>query len=163
MKRGIFTALCIVAVASIGYCGYFNWATSKTDVMASAAGQSAGLAWVQSEFGLSDAEFSVLEKANGDYMPRCEAMCMELARERRALAALVANADTAATEIESAYTKVNAMEQRCFRMTLEHIYEVSRSMEPEKGARYRRHMITELMGYRIGHHELLDAANHESN
>lgn len=161
MSRGLLTALCILLIAPIAYCLYFGWATSKTDALVSAEGQPAALAWVKTEFGLSEAEFDSLEETNAAYQPRCEAMCMELSREREALASLVGKPTATAAEIAAAQEKVNAMEQRCFRMTLDHIYDVSQAMESEKGARYRKHMITELMGYRIGHHELLSGSTND--
>ena len=75
---------------------------------------------------------------------------MELARERKSLAELVEKPTATASEIGAAQAKVNAMEQRCFRMTLEHIYTSSESMEVEKGARYRKHLRQwENNGWRI--------------
>lgn len=151
MAKGILSALAVLVITIVGYCVYFNWATSKRAVLAS---EDAGLSWVKTEFGLTDSQFAKFKAANADYSPRCEAMCMRLAEARRSLATLAGDRATQQAEIETAYAKVSEVETQCVNMTLKHIYSVSELMNPEEGARYRKQMIAQLMNYHTGHHQL---------
>jgi len=154
MTKGILSALAVLTIAMLGYCFYFNWATSKAGVLASAESEDVGLSWVKTEFGLSDSQFSQLKAANAEYAPRCEAMCAQLAQARRALATLVEAPTTQEADVEGAYANVSDVERQCVNMTLQHIYTVSALMKPEESARYRKQMIAQLMGHRTSHHRL---------
>lgn len=154
MNKGIIGGLSVVLVAIVGYTVYFAWATSRSESFTSIDENDHGLTWLKSEFGLGDSEFSTVKQVNAQYTPRCEAMCMELASARQSLAAMIIDPAAVAEEIEVAYGNVNEIEQKCFRMTLEHIYEVSMLMKPEQGVRYRMQMVAQLVGYQSEHHKL---------
>lgn len=156
MRKGIVSAIGILAVAVIGYSLYFQWAVSKSNQLSSGHGNQSGLVWLKMEFGLNDAEFEALKKANEGFMPRCEAMCLELVKARQRLASLIDN-DAEIGELEATYARIKEIEQRCYRMTLAHIHEVSQLMKPEEGTRYRKKMISELSSVSLDHHCLHDA------
>jgi len=94
------------------------------------------LAWLQTEFHLSDAEMTDIRKLHADYEPKCMEMCAQIAAKKIELAAALANATNVTVAAQNKLSELHALRAQCQTQMLRHFFEVSCTMPPEQGRRY---------------------------
>ena len=110
------------------------------------------LGWLQQEFRLSEAEMARVRTLHKSYLPRCAAMCQEIAAKKREVAAALDGAKNAADVREPVGKKLEELallRAQCQLQMLQHFVEVSRAMPPEQGKRY----LAEMQKVTLGLHE----------
>ena len=144
MNKGIICLVAILLTAVAAYCAYFGWATSNHP--------ENGLEWLQEEFALSDEVLAKVDAARASYLPECREMCRRLAEARQELSKRSASSTATVAEITEAYAAVNAIEEECIQMSLDHVFTVAEMMPKEQAGRYRERMVEALLGDRTGEH-----------
>ncbi len=94
------------------------------------------LAWLKSEFGLSDAEFARITKLHEAYLPQCAERCQVIEEQNRKLKDMLAKTGTVTPEIQDLLVERAKTRARCEAEMLKHFGEVSRAMPAEQGRRY---------------------------
>lgn len=94
------------------------------------------LAWLKTEYQLSDAEFARIYEMHHAYLPRCKAMCRRIDAKNAELQQLLANATGLTPEIERVMRESAELRLECQQAMLNHFFEVSRTMPPEQGKKY---------------------------
>jgi hypothetical protein len=134
MRRPLAIILLGLAVAIGAYCALYFSRTRAARAIAS--GDAPELAWLKTEFDLSDAEFARIRQLHEGYLPQCAAMCAKIAGANSDLEALVAQTNTVTPEISAKLAEIGRLRQECQTQMLKHFFAVSQSMPPEQGRRY---------------------------
>lgn len=94
------------------------------------------LTWVRSEFGLTDQEFERVSRIHAEYLPDCKEMCRRIDEQNSRLRELVLNAEELTPEVNDALREAVELRLECQTAMLNHFYEMSKAMHPEKGRHY---------------------------
>lgn len=128
----------IVLVAALvsGLCGFFLVQRRQAaSVQALSGTRGDDLAWIRTEFGLNESQFSTVRKLHEDYSVVCAKHCADIAAAQRRVQSLTATQASPA-ELEAARHDVATLEEVCNTSTRAHIHRVAAAMPPEQGARY---------------------------
>ncbi len=131
MKRSWIIFLSGVALAVTAYLLFFSLAT-RPGLPESAP----ELAWLKTEYQLSDAQYTRVCKLHAEYAPQCREMCRRIDRQNLKLQQLLAGATALTPEIERALAEAAQLRTECQTMMLKHFFEIGRFMPPEQGRRY---------------------------
>lgn len=132
MRRAWFIIITGFLLAIAGYAGIYL-ARSKENHSSEKAGP---LAWLQSEYHLSDPQFAHVCELYAAYQPRCAEMCRKIDEQNTRVAALLAQTNTITPDIKDALAKAAQLRAECQTAMLAHFYEVAQAMPPEEGKRY---------------------------
>jgi hypothetical protein len=117
-----------------GYCVLYFCATAQHRQIVEQPQPE--LAWLKSEFHLSDSEFERVAKLHEEYLPRCAEMCQRIADKKEELKHLLAQTNNITAEIETNLSEAGQLRAECEKRMLAHFYAVSRTMPSEQGKRY---------------------------
>ena len=118
-----------------GLAAYFLFVWGESRRFAVDNGPS-GLAWMKSEFGLSNGDFARVCEMHFEYAPHCREMCARIDARNAELQHFLAGTNRVTPEIEQALQEVARVRAECQKMMLEHFYRVSQAMPPGQGKRY---------------------------
>lgn len=105
------------------------------------------LAWLRSEFRLSDAELARIRPLHEGYLPKCRETCALIAGKRRELQAVLDATNGVPPEVEIKLGEIAALRAQCQAQMLRHFQEVSQAMPPEQGRRYLAEMRRQALGF----------------
>lgn len=134
MRRAILIVTGGVVVAALVYWCVFQMGTSSTRSMVT--DPKPELAWLRREFQLGDAEFQRIAQLHAAYLPQCEERCRRIERLNVSLTAALATSTQLSPAIESLLKERADLRVVCQTEMLRHLFEVSRTMQPEAGKRY---------------------------
>ena len=134
MRRGILILTAGLLGAVLAYGLFYFYGTARERHLMEC--DQPELAWLKSEFHLSDAEFQRVSQMHGEYLKDCEEMCTRIAAKNRELKALLARTNAVTPEVEKNLTEAAQLRAQCQRNMLQHFTEVSKQMPPEQGRRY---------------------------
>jgi len=144
MKRPWLILLGGLAVALLAYGGsYFISSAPMHHLEHSPA---PALAWLQTEFHISSAEFARISKLHESYSAACAERCRRIDAKNAELRTLLASTNTVTPEIEKALRETAELRAECQKAMLQHFYEVSQTMPPEQGRRYLDWVIGRTLG-----------------
>jgi hypothetical protein len=120
MKNFLFTLGILVAAAGLSY-GIFYTVSREPAAVRQALHERDALAWLRTEFKLSDAQLTAIKELHETYREACAVHCAKImdAQNRGAPAAEVA-----------------ALEKTCVTAMTEHFKRVAALMPPGQGERY---------------------------
>lgn len=107
------------------------------------------LAWLRQEFNLNDADLARVRELHNGYLPKCAAMCAQIAAKKQELDDALAGAASISPDAKQKLTDLAILRSQCQAQMLEHFIEVSHAMPPEQGRRY----LSEMERLTIGAHE----------
>ena len=134
MRRSLFMLAAVVIVAG-GVFAAGHFAASRMRV-AQAHHQPDELAWLRTEFDLSEAELTKVRTLHEAYRPECDRMCARIAAANRELASVLAASTTVTPAVQEKLAAVATLRAECQAQMLRHFYEVSRSIPSDQGRRY---------------------------
>lgn len=133
MKHRLLSLALAAAVAlATGWLAYRS--VGDPDVRDALADQDA-MAWLRTEFSLTDEQYARIKALHASYAVECEAHCraiQEAARGRNALKATGAPAE----EIARADAQFEALREVCETAIAGHVRRCAAEMSPEAGQRY---------------------------
>ena len=146
MKRALAIILLGVLVGLSGYFCLYKLRTSRL----SHSMPNSELAWLKTEFNLSDPEFARIQELHQAYLPECARLCALLASANSDLNDLVMKTNKVTPEISAKLAEIGRIRQECQSRMLTHFYAVSQAMPPEQGRRYleQMQMLTSLSNMR---------------
>jgi hypothetical protein len=124
----------VIALLAAG-TGYVGYRLSGDPALHAAASKGDTMAWLRTDFHLSNEKFLEIRKLHDSYARTCEEHCrmiQEAMREREAL--LAAHADRAA--MDSADRRIQGLREVCEGSIATHVRRVAELMPPEDGRRY---------------------------
>ena len=94
------------------------------------------LAWLKSEYHLSDAQFAEVVRLHDAYKPKCAEMCRRIDEQNARVQKLLAATNTVTPEIKQALAQAAQLRAECESAMMQHFYEVSQAMPSDQGKRY---------------------------
>ena len=94
------------------------------------------LAWLKSEYHLSDAQFAEVVRLHDAYKPKCAEMCRRIDEQNARVQKLLAATNTVTPEIKQALAEAAQLRAECESAMMQHFYEVSQAMPSDQGKRY---------------------------
>ena len=94
------------------------------------------VAWMKSEFDLTDEEFRRVEQLHVEYVPKCDEYCRRIAETAGEVNRLAGSKAGMNDELASAIRENQRTRAECLQALLEHLYETAEAMPPEKGRRF---------------------------
>ncbi|MFO1476966.1 MAG: periplasmic heavy metal sensor [Verrucomicrobiota bacterium] len=153
MKRAAWILIAGLAGALLSYGICFSLGSARYRCLMDSP--TPELAWLQTEFRLSDAEFQRITNLHAAYAQGCAERCREIDAKNAELASLLAATNTVTPEIERVLQETARLRAACQAAMLQHFYEVSRTMPPEQGRRYLAWVTSKTFG---SEHERMTAA-----
>jgi hypothetical protein len=144
MKRPWLILLGGLALALAAYAGAYFSSSAKMRCMTTSAAPE--LAWLQTEFKLSDAEMDRVQKLHDSYLSACMERCQRIDAKNAELRTLLAATNVLTPEIEKAISEAAQLRADCQRAMLEHFFRVSQTMPPEQGKRYFGWVVSKTFG-----------------
>jgi hypothetical protein len=147
MSRSLFILLGALALGSaIFACSYF--ASQRTCMMCKTQ-PTDDLAWLRTEFHLSDAEMARIRQLHEGYLPKCAEMCAKIAAKKTELESALGNGTNLTVEAQTKLNELAELRAQCQSQMLQHFITVSQTMPPEEGQRY----LDEMKRVTLGFHE----------
>jgi hypothetical protein len=116
------------------------------------------LAWLRTEFNLSDQEMVTVRLLHEGYLPQCDEMCQRIAAKDEELQAALKSATNMTTVVEQKLSELAALRAECQTRMLRHFFEVSRAMPPEQGRRY----LAEMQRLTLGSYSRMEHSHAET-
>lgn len=130
--RSVFlSAIIAVAAACAGF--YFG---ARANVPSPTPGLSPEIAWLKSEFHLSQDQVAQISQLHEEYVSACGERCQLICAKNEKLQQLLTSTNRMTAEIEKALKDAAQLRANCQTTMLEYCYQISRSMPPEQGKRY---------------------------
>jgi hypothetical protein len=134
MKRSWAILISGVVLAVAGYfCFYFVCTANYQSLQHSPEPE---LAWLKSEFHLSDADFKQVARMHEAYLAGCAERCRLIDEKSEQLKRLLAMTNTVTPEVEKLLSESAQLRAECQKKMLQQFYEISQTMPPEQGKRY---------------------------
>ena len=129
--------LILVGGLLLGLAAYAGMYFTKTaQVRNLAESQYPALAWMQSEYHLSDAQFKQVCDLHEAYRPHCMEMCTLVSEKNEEVQQLLAATNVITPEIQKKLKEAAEIRAECQAHMLAHFYSVAATMPPEQGKRY---------------------------
>ena len=128
------TLALLVAVAAL--VGWMTYPLGHDDRVQEALAKKDALAWLRSDFQLTDAQFAAIRKLHEAYAVVCEQHCQAIQEATIRRNQLKTAPGTDAAVLAAADRKVEELRQVCETAIAAHVREVAAQMAPEQGRRY---------------------------
>ena len=148
MKKPVLVLLAVLAVATASYFVSYYSATREARRQLA---NTDNMAWLRTEFALTDEQASAIAKLQADYEPRCMEMCDRIAKSGERLAMLLQKSTAMTPELEAAMREASQTEADCHAATLAQAFAISTHMAPEQAARYRAMIAGRIMPGTLRH------------
>jgi hypothetical protein len=147
MKR----SLLILVIALLAGSALFasSYLMSRRVCEACASSTTDNLEWLRQEFHLDNAEMERMRQLHEGYLPKCAAMCEQIAAKKQELNGALAGSTNISPLAKQKLTDLALLRAECQAQMLQHFIEVSQAMPPEQGRRY----LAEMERLTIGAHE----------
>jgi hypothetical protein len=133
MKHLAATLLLLAGIAAAA--GFVSFRASANPAVQAALANRDPMAWLRSDFQLTDSQFTAIKKLHDAYSLVCEEHCREIQEAARARAALKStNAEPAA--LAAADRRVEELRIVCESAIATHVRQCAAEMSPEAGRRY---------------------------
>ena len=147
MKRPLLILIIALLAGSALFAS--SYLVSRRVCEACGAQSTDNLEWLQQEFHLADADMARMHQLHDAYMPKCAAMCEQIAAKKLELDSALSGATNLTAGAKEKLTDLAMLRSQCQAQMLEHFIEVSRAMPPAQGQRY----LSEMERLTLGAHE----------
>jgi hypothetical protein len=147
MNRSLFILLGALALGSAIFAGSY-FASQRTCMMCKTE-PTDDLAWLRTEFHLSDAEMTRIRQLHEGYLPNCAEMCAKIAAKKVELESTLGNGTNLTAEARIKLKELAELRAQCQSQMLQHFITVSQKMPPKEGQRY----LDEMKRVTLGFHE----------
>lgn len=136
MKRSFIIFILAIVFGAMAYTGtYYLRPTREMSVQ-----PDGEMEWLRHEFHLTDGQFQKIKILHDQYRPLGDEMCRSISASNERLASLIKSNRMMTPEIEAAFAQSSKLQEECQRAMLEHVYQVSRIMNPDQSQRYLEKM-----------------------
>lgn len=146
MKNFLFTVALVLAAGAIACGAFFRWHCN--DALHAAAQQRDAMAWLRTEFHLSDTQFAAIAKLQAEYGVECGQHCTAIMAAQRELASLQQTGPADAAALEAARRKLTDVERTCTDAMRAYLRKVAAIMPPAEGERYLQMLLPRVDNYR---------------
>jgi hypothetical protein len=147
MKRSLLILVLALLAGSALFAS--SYLMSRRVCEACGSGSNDNVEWLQREFHLNTADMDRMRQLHDGYLPKCAAMCEQIAAKKQELDATLAGSTNITLEAKQKLNELALLRAECQAHMLQHFIEVSQAMPPEQGRRY----LSEMERLTIGAHE----------
>ena len=104
------------------------------------------MVWMKTEFHLTPAQTSAIEKLHDDYNPVCMEHCRLIREARTRLTTLETSKQQATPDYATAQTEMTRLKGVCHDATQKHLEAVAAQMSPDEGRRFLDLTLPKLAG-----------------
>jgi hypothetical protein len=134
VKRSLLILFGGLMAGLIAYACIYRHATSTQRSMEHSSRPE--LAWLKTEYHLSDAQSAQVVQLHDAYHPKCAELCRRIDEQNAKVHRLLDSTNTVTPEIKEALAESARLRSECESAMLQHFYEVSRLMPADEGKRY---------------------------
>lgn len=134
MKHLWQTLTLLVAVAAA--VGWATYQFGGDDRVHEALAKRDALAWLRTDFRLTDAQFAAIRKLHASYSVVCEQHCLAIQEAAMKRNAIKAAPNAEAAVLAAAERRFEELRQVCETAIAAHVREVAAQMAPAQGQRY---------------------------
>ena len=150
MNRSLVILLGLLALGAAIFAGSY-FVAQRTTVLCCAT-PSDDLSWLRDEFHLGDAEMARIRELHEGYLPKCAAMCAQIAAKKSEFESALGSGTNLTAEAQAKLTELAGLRAQCQAQMLQHFATVSQAMPPEQGRRY----LAEMQKLTLGSHEQME-------
>jgi hypothetical protein len=144
MKRSpLILILALLAAGALFGSSYFM---SRRVCESCASGSTDNVDWLRQEFHLNAADMDRMRQMHEGYLPKCRAMCEQIAAKRQEINAALIGSTNLNPIAKQKLDELALLRSQCQAQMLQHFIEVSHAMPPEQGARYLAEMVRLTVG-----------------
>lgn len=134
MKHLYATTALVVVLA--GTAGFLSFRVGADPAVQAALAKQDAMAWLRTDFHLTDAQFAAIKKLHDSYSIECEEHCraIQVAAEARSALRTAPNAEAAA--LAAANRRVEELRLVCESAIATHVRRCAAEMSPAAGQRY---------------------------
>lgn len=147
MKRSLLILVFALLAGSALFAS--SYLMSRHVCEACGSSSTDNLEWLRQEFHLSDSEMDRMRQLHDGYLPKCGAMCDQIAAKKQEVQAALAGSTNITPVVKRKLTELALLRAECQAQMLQHFIEVSQAMPPEQGRRY----LAEMERLTLGAHE----------
>ena len=149
MKSGWLILIGVLLFSATGYLSSHWLAGSRASEECAACNMAApkttdALAWMQRDYALSDDEFVKVCDLHDAYLPKCDAMCQQMAAATARLTEALKVNPTMNDEAQAALRDYEAARAGCQRDTLQHVLDTAAVMKPQAGRAFVQKVLPHL-------------------
>jgi hypothetical protein len=134
MKHLVLTAALIAAIAgAVGFCCFRAGGDGE---VATALARNDAMAWLRSDFQLTEAQFAAIKQLHDSYSVVCEGHCRDIQEAARVRNDLKAKANVEAGALAEADRRLQELRLVCESAITTHVRRCAAEMSPEAGRRY---------------------------
>jgi len=144
MNRSLLILLGALAVGTALFTG--SYLASRHTCLMCLDEPTDNLAWLRTEFHLSDAEMARIRQLHDGYKPQCAQMCARIAAKKSELDVLLGSGTNLTAAAQVKMTELAALRTQCQSQMFQHFVTVSQTMPAAEGQRYLAVMKRALFG-----------------
>ncbi|MDD3179947.1 MAG: hypothetical protein PHQ04_06290 [Opitutaceae bacterium] len=137
-------ALLAAAAAATGFVCY---RMGCDPAVHEAAARGDAMAWLRTDFHLTDAQFAAIRQLHESYSSVCDEHCRAIREAAKARDALKAARPDGTTAIAAAEHRVQELRSACERAITRHVEQVAALMTPAEGRRYLALVRPKIAGF----------------
>lgn len=149
-KKSSFIVFLALAISAALFAG--SYLIAQRLCAKKMASSTDDLDWLRQGFNLGAVEMKRIRELHDGYLPKCAAMCKQIASKKQELEAALAGTTNISMEAEQKLSELGALRAQCQTQMLRHFAEVSQAMPPEQGQRY----LAEMQRLTLGFHEQIE-------
>jgi hypothetical protein len=134
MKHLLSTLVLLAVVAATA--GFLAYRASDDPVVRAAVAKRDAMAWLRTDFQLTDAQFAAIKKLHDSYSILCEAHCQAIQEATLARNALKSATHSDSSELSAAERRLEELRLVCESAIATHARNCAAEMSPEAGQRY---------------------------
>jgi len=134
MKYLVSTLALVLGIAA--GVGFLAYRSSGDEAVKQALAQRDAMAWLRTDFQLTDAQFAAIKKLHDSYSLVCEEHCRAIREAERARSGLRNTANGDAAAIAAANRRVEELRMVCESAIAAHVRQCAAEMSPRAGERY---------------------------
>ena len=150
MNRSLVILLGALALGAALFGGVYY--ASQRVTMRCCVQPADDLGWLRTEFHLGAAEMAHIRELHEGYLPKCAALCAQIAVKKSELSATLGNDTNITVAAQAKLNEIAALRVQCQTQMLQHFVTVSQAMPPEQGRRY----LAEMQRLTLGTNELME-------
>ena len=105
------------------------------------------LAWVRTDLGLTDAQFTKVSALHVAYRPKCVEMCQNISLAHAKLDVLSHSAHAVTPGLEAAIREHAEVHAQCQAAMMKHLYETAATLDAQQASRYLETMLPFVLDF----------------
>ncbi len=140
-------AICIlILILGAGLATFYLTRSKRMESAAVPYNTLPELAWIRTDLGLTESQYAKVADLHVSYSPECVKMCQHIAETREKVEMLAKNSRTLTPEYDAALGELAAVQLKCQRAMLKHIYATAALLDEAQSEKYLEMVLPHALG-----------------